>query len=157
MIFLRISACAWLLLFNTQAMGEANDCIFMIKKLKMLLRNFCAFFGMLFCTSVLAQRDTIPLNNNWLFLINKNKQVVKQPSVEQSVNNVLAIVKDGWKYITPSNGPALMSDLNIETGFSKEDQLYNLKDDPKEAYNLAQKYPQRLEELKALLAKTKAE
>jgi arylsulfatase A-like enzyme len=77
--------------------------------------------------------------------------------IEQPINSSLAIVKDGWKYITPSDGPALMKEVNIETGYSKEDQLYNLKEDPKELHNLALKYPQKLAELKVLLSKTKAE
>ena len=74
--------------------------------------------------------------------------------IEQPANRALAIVKDGWKYITPSNGPALMKAVNIETGYSKEDQLYNLKDDPRELDNVASKYQEKLLELKNLLKKT---
>ena len=77
--------------------------------------------------------------------------------IEQPINIALAIVKDGWKYISPSDGVPLMKEVNIETGFSKEDQLYNLKNDPQELNNLATKNPKKLAELKALLAKTKAE
>jgi arylsulfatase A len=73
--------------------------------------------------------------------------------IEQPANRALAIVKDGWKYISPSNGPALMKDVNIETGYSKEYQLYNLKDDPEERHNLASKNPEKLSELKNLLKK----
>jgi hypothetical protein len=50
-----------------------------------------------------------------------------------------------------------MKAVNIETGYSKKDQLYNLKDDPRELKNLASKYPDKVKELKALLSKTKAE
>ena len=74
--------------------------------------------------------------------------------VEQPENRALAIVKGGWKYITPSNGPALMKYVNIESGYSKEDQLYNLKDDPQELHNLPLKNPEKLLELKNLLKKT---
>ncbi len=74
--------------------------------------------------------------------------------IEQPINMALAIVKDGWKYITPSNGPALMKAVNIESGYSKEDQLYDLKNDPQELHNLASKYPEKLLELKNLLKKT---
>ena len=74
--------------------------------------------------------------------------------IEQAVNKTLSIVKDGWKYITPGNGPPLMKDVNIETGYSKKDQLYNLKDDPQELNNLAEKYPGKVLELKNLLKKT---
>lgn len=71
--------------------------------------------------------------------------------IEQPANNVLCIVKDGWKYIAPAKGAALMTDVNIETGISEEDQLFNVKKDPRERNNLAQKEPQKLEELKQLL------
>lgn len=74
--------------------------------------------------------------------------------IEQPENRALCIVKDGWKYLTPSNGPALMKAVNIESGYSKEDQLYNLKDDPQELHNVAKKYPEKLSELKNLLKKT---
>jgi len=77
--------------------------------------------------------------------------------VEQAENMTLAIVKDGWKYIPSSNGPALMKKVNIETGYSKEDQLYNLKEDPKELHNVASEYEKKIAELKSLLLKTKAE
>ena len=76
--------------------------------------------------------------------------------VEQPANkDALAIVKDGWKYITPCNGPALFKALNIESGYSKDDQLYNLKDDPQELNNLAKKNPERLTEMKKLLEEVK--
>jgi arylsulfatase A len=71
--------------------------------------------------------------------------------IEQPENSALCIVKDGWKYITPSNGTSLIKAVNIETGYSKEVQLYNLKDDPSELHNLAAKNPEKLLELKNLL------
>jgi len=77
--------------------------------------------------------------------------------IEQPANGALGIVKDGWKYLSPSGGPALMELVNIETGYSAKDQLYDLKKDPGERINLAGKYPQRVQELKALLEKVKAE
>jgi len=74
--------------------------------------------------------------------------------IEQPENRALCIVEDGWKYITPSNGPALLKAVNIESGYSKKEQLYNLKEDPKELHNLALKNTQKLWELKNLLKKT---
>lgn len=84
---------------------------------------------------------------------NKSREYI----IEQPINSALCIVKDGWKYMSPSNGPALMKAVNIETGYSKEDQLFNLKDDPRELNNLASKYPKKVAELKALLEKVKSE
>ncbi len=77
--------------------------------------------------------------------------------IEQPENMALCIVKDGWKYLTPANGPAILPGVNIESGISQEDQLYNLKNDPRELHNLARAYPQKVAELKKLLEKTKAE
>ena len=46
-------------------------------------------------------------------------------------------VSDGeWKYIAPSNGAAYAKLTNIELGNSKEEQLYNLKQDIGEKKNL---------------------
>lgn len=84
---------------------------------------------------------------------NKSREYI----IEQPINSALCIVKDGWKYMSPSNGPTLMEEVNIETGYSKEDQLYNLKVDPRELDNLALKYPKKVAELKALLEKVKSE
>ncbi|MEO9020695.1 MAG: arylsulfatase [Ginsengibacter sp.] len=74
--------------------------------------------------------------------------------IEQAENMALSIVKDGWKYITPGDGLAILQGVNIESGYSKEDQLYNLKEDPQELHNLASKNPEKLLELKNLLKKT---
>ncbi|MBO9620067.1 MAG: arylsulfatase [Niabella sp.] len=79
--------------------------------------------------------------------------IIEQPGNQQA----LAIVKDGWKYITPSNGPALMSDVNIESGYNKAEQLYHLTDDPGEQKNVAAQHPQQLSALKALLQKARAD
>ncbi|SDC06921.1 sulfatase-like hydrolase/transferase [Niabella drilacis] len=77
--------------------------------------------------------------------------------IEQPANSALCIIKDGWKYLSPSKGPALMGAVNIETGYSTADQLYDLNKDPGERTNLAGKYPQRVQALKALLEKVMAE
>ncbi|MEZ5029473.1 MAG: hypothetical protein R2765_11900 [Ferruginibacter sp.] len=43
----------------------------------------------------------------------------------------LSIIKDGWKYIEPNNGPANTGPLltNIETGNAPHAQLYHLAKD----------------------------
>ncbi len=70
--------------------------------------------------------------------------------IEQPENMALAIVQDEWKYITPGNGPALIKAVNIESDYSKDDQLYNLEHDPQELHNLALKNSEKLLELKNL-------
>lgn len=68
-----------------------------------------------------------------------------------------SISKDGWKYIEPSNGEAYNKYTNIELGNSKEEQLYNIIEDRGEKNNLASQYPDKIEELKRILEKEKAD
>jgi arylsulfatase A-like enzyme len=66
-------------------------------------------------------------------------------------------VSDGeWKYIAPSDGRSYDSYTNIELGNSKEEQLYNLKDDVNEQNNLIASHPEIAARLKAVLEKEKA-
>lgn len=66
-------------------------------------------------------------------------------------------VSDGeWKYIAPSNGAAYQKLTNIELGNSKEEQLYNLKQDIGEKKNLAAEHPEIVAKLKAIIEKEKA-
>lgn len=66
-------------------------------------------------------------------------------------------VSDGeWKYIAPSNGATYAKLTNIELGNSKEEQLYNLKQDIGEKKNLAAEHPEIVAKLKAILEKEKA-
>lgn len=63
----------------------------------------------------------------------------------------LSVIKEGWKYISPSEGAAYMKDVGIESGNLPTAQLYNLKEDLSEKNNLADKYPERVKELAELL------
>ena len=83
----------------------------------------------------------------------------KARSVLVKQGGALSIIKDGWKYITPNNGPANTNPqlTNIETGNLPLPQLYNLADDVGEKINLAEKYPERVKELAALLDKLKGQ
>lgn len=69
--------------------------------------------------------------------------------VEQA--GTLAIIKDNWKYIQPSNGVAYQKLTDTETGNNPLPQLYNLSDDVGEKNNLAEKYPGKVKELQELL------
>lgn len=52
-----------------------------------------------------------------------------------------------WAMIPPYKGPAVNLTVNIELGNSEEYLLYNLKEDPGQKNNLAQKMPDKLEEM----------
>jgi len=77
--------------------------------------------------------------------------------VEQAANMTLSIVKDGWKFIEPHKGPALLSGVNIESGYSEKPQLYHVAKDKSESVNLADKYPEKAKALQARLEEIKKE
>nr|WP_183574909.1 arylsulfatase [Mucilaginibacter sp. X5P1] len=89
--------------------------------------------------------DSEDLMNALLGKSNQGRSVY----IEQG--GALAIVKDGWKYITPNNGSPYDKLVNIETGNSPEPQLYNLNEDIGEKHNLAVQYPAKVKELADLL------
>ena len=65
----------------------------------------------------------------------------------------LSVSTAEWKYISPSDGPAYQSLTNTELGNNKNPQLYNLKQDIGEKNNLAEKHPEKVEELKSIIEK----
>lgn len=67
----------------------------------------------------------------------------------------LAIVQDGWKYITPGKGPKKAALVKIELGNDPAPQLYRLDKDPGEQKNLAGEYPDKVKALAALLEQVK--
>ncbi|MFT3945967.1 MAG: sulfatase-like hydrolase/transferase [Agriterribacter sp.] len=69
--------------------------------------------------------------------------------------NALSIIKGKWKYIEPNDGPAFNKQVNIELGNLPKPQLYDLSKDIGEKNNLAEKYPEVVKELAALLQKIK--
>lgn len=77
--------------------------------------------------------------------------------IEQAENMTLSIVRGGWKYIEPHGGPAVMRGVNIESGYSKEPQLYHISKDPEELKNVANKFPSKVKALKEKLEAIKGE
>jgi arylsulfatase A-like enzyme len=69
--------------------------------------------------------------------------------VEQA--NGLAVRQGSWKYIEPNDRPAMNLNTNTELGNSKMPQLYDLSVDPGERTNLAERRPEKVAELQALL------
>lgn len=66
-------------------------------------------------------------------------------------------VSDGqWKYIEPCRYRAYMPLTRTETGYSKEPQLYNLREDLGEKRNVASQNPEIVEMLRKLLEAEKA-
>lgn len=76
--------------------------------------------------------------------------------VQQNLNNTLSIVKGQWKYIEPSQGPAMEFWTKTELGNDKQPQLYNLSSDPAEKMNVATQHPEVTKELSTLLGQVKS-
>lgn len=67
--------------------------------------------------------------------------------VQMAQNHNLSIRMGDWKYITPCEGPSMIPwGPEIETGYSKEPQLYNLSS-PYEKDNLSEKYPKKVKKM----------
>ena len=81
----------------------------------------------------------------------------REATVHHSINGSFAIRKGDWKLIMcpGSGGWSFPRPGNDEDILKKLPplQLYNLKDDPGEKNNLQDKFPKKVEELKALLTK----
>jgi arylsulfatase A-like enzyme len=108
-----------------------------------LLASFAAFVGQDY-----NHEQAMDTQNHWDVLIGKNHKG-RNGLVQEAIQGVLNYVSaDGYKYIPASNGAAKVPwGPDIETGFSKEEQLYNIKKDVGERHNLAVQYPQKVKEM----------
>lgn len=59
-----------------------------------------------------------------------------------------AFIDGDWVLIPPYDGPKFLPTKGIETGSSKKYQLYNITKDKAQENNLADKHPEKLEEMK---------
>lgn len=90
-------------------------------------------------------------SRNQLGAILGNDGVGRDYIIESSGS--LSISNGTWKYILPVEGEAYDQLTNTELGNSEGEQLYNLKKDVGEKENLAEKHPDKVKEMKALLQK----
>lgn len=89
----------------------------------------------------------------WLGLKNEGRKEV----VQEAISRVISVVSQGYKYIEPTLDKRQTAwQTGIETGFSAQPQLYDLRNDPKERNNIAEKNPKKLKELQDLLKAIKA-
>ncbi|MGC8794190.1 MAG: sulfatase-like hydrolase/transferase [Bryobacteraceae bacterium] len=65
----------------------------------------------------------------------------------------LSVIVGRWKYVAPSKGPRYNKNTNTELGNDPQPQLYDLAVDPGERNNVAPQYPDKVQELSALLEK----
>ncbi len=99
--------------------------------------------------------DNAPDSRNYLASFLNKSDRSRDHVIEQSINNTLSIIVGQWKYIEPSNGSPINQNTNTELGNLKLPQLYNLKYDPGEKNNIADKEIERTQEMKGLLEKVK--
>ena len=72
--------------------------------------------------------------------------------IEQNVNSTLSVMdSEGWKYIEPSDAPAIEFYTGMELGNSPDGQLYNVSDAKYEKDNLIREFPAKAAELKKVL------
>ncbi len=83
-------------------------------------------------------------------------QVDRDYVIEQSVFHVLSVRTKDWKYIEPHDGIKLQKETNVETGNSKEPQLYNVIQDVHEENNVALEHPDIVYKLQSILSHTTA-
>lgn len=76
--------------------------------------------------------------------------------VQHNLNNTLSIIKGQWKYIEPSNAPAVDIWTKIELGNSPSVQLYDLSVDKEEKHNIEAEHSEIVQQLSSLLNKVKS-
>ena len=78
--------------------------------------------------------------------------------VMEGLSHKVALRKGDWVFIPAYEGGKKPNwGVDAETGFSLNEQLFNIKKDPKQVNNLASKYSQKVEEMKKLLIEVKNE
>jgi arylsulfatase A-like enzyme len=98
----------------------------------------------------LAQSETRDSFNTLDTFLGKSKKG-RAYVVEHAINGTLSLIQGDWKYIEPSDGPKVMREVNMETGYDAQPQLYNLKTDLGERQNVANQHPKLVAELAGLL------
>ncbi len=97
--------------------------------------------------------STAPDSENVLQALLEETQSGREVLVEQA--NVLALRQGDWKYISTisGNNPEAAKKLGAKPGAATVGQLFNLADDLGETHNLAAEFPERVQQMAALLSK----
>ena len=91
------------------------------------------------------KKDSQAYLKSWLGKSKKGRDYVVESAGALSVS-------DGeWKYITPNKKRTFNTNTGVETGNFPSDQLYNLKNDLGEKYNVAGQHPKEVQRLKKIL------
>jgi arylsulfatase A len=82
-----------------------------------------------------------------------NNAPVREDIIHSSSNGGFSIRRDFWKLVLVKDGGADAKAMNskLSEGIYKAHQLYDLRDDVEEKYNVIEKYPEIVSELQAIL------
>ena len=93
-----------------------------------------------------------PDSRNALDILTGKDKTGRDYVIEQNVNSTLSVMdSEGWKYIAPSDAPAIESYTGMELGNSTDEQLYNVSAAKYEKDNCIKEFPERAAELKRIL------
>ncbi len=116
--------------------------------------DFLASLGSL-AGAAKAPADVIDSQDR-LDVLSGDAQVGRTSLVQESFMGALGLIEGEWKYIEPLDGPKQVPwGPKIDTGFRMHPQLYNIKNDPGELENLAEKFPDRVGEMSKKLVSLK--
>jgi len=109
-----------------------------------LLASFAALTG--------QESNSIDSENQLNALMGIDK-VGRNNMIVQGMQNTMAYHQEGWVYIPPHKGKGYAVRVGNESGYSRQEQLYNLTTDVHQDKNLAEQFPEKLAMMKARLAK----
>ena len=102
-------------------------------------------------TGATMPKSTAPDSYNYLGSWLGKEKTDRPWVIEQASNHTLSVRTKDWKYIEPNDGPKMIQwGPKIETGNSKEPQLYKMKE-VKEVTNYAKNMPKKVAELQNIL------
>lgn len=101
--------------------------------------------------SLLGVDNQAPDSENILDALTGKSENGREYVVTEGTNGKVALRKNNWVYIPPYKGAAISTWVNIELGNSSEKQLYNISEDPYQQTNLAEDFPEIVEEMKNYL------
>lgn len=93
--------------------------------------------------------QAIDTENHWGVLIGKEDKGRYGLVQEALFSNLAYVRNDGFKFIPGNEGPDMVPwGPIIKTGFSKEDQLFDIKTDPTESSEISGEFPEVMEQMK---------
>lgn len=115
--------------------------------------DLCASFAS-FTGQKLEDSDCPDSIDMWPTLIGQSKK--SRPYViEEAIGRRLSIRRGQWKYIPPTPGPEYLKNKYIKTGWKNIAQLFDVEKDPGETTNIAEQYPDTVENLADILKKVR--